>query len=423
MRAALLLALLAIAPIVRAQDPLIREFGGPGGLGQNVEFMTTAVFLDDVSSVFPNGINFYGGVYDALMFSAAGNITFVRPVGGFEGGWTAWPTLGIFHGHGSFNPATGRLQWDIQPHIDDVRPGQLAITWYLIGTEIDRELQLNTYQAILTNRGGGDFDVEYRYARCEWAEVRLGLLPDTAIMGFSSGDPEAIRHFDRPAADAIGEPRDYTWSGSGTDDMLRLCELSNTLDGDRVTPGLFRYRFRDGELRGCGNGIVEDDEQCDAGWHRPRDGCTPDCRIAPDVDGDHAYELPAGPEPPDPFFDYDRCPDRDDPACDADRDDDGIPDRLDNCDADFNPDQRNYDADINGDACDRDADADNVEDFDETGQPVDNCRFRYNPGPDHDGDGNIDIDEHYTQLDFDGDGQGDICDPDDDGDGVLDCGT
>ena len=424
--ATLLLFAIALSLPARAQVPPLRDdFGGPLGFGENQVLRGSGDYIRNLDLAFPPaGPAFYGATYDELVFSASGNITFVMVWSAFIGEWPGWPSIGPFHGHGDFRGGPGQIYWHLRPHVDDARPGLLAITWYLLGTELDPAQELNTFQAVFTHRGAGDFDVEFRYGRCEWATVRTGLAPLTAIMGFHSGEPDLVAPFDPEAAAAIGEARAYTWSGSATEDMLRLCELSNTLDGDRATPGLFRYRFRAGELRGCGNGIVEDDEQCDAGWHRPSDGCSPDCRLAPDIDGDHAFELPAGPEPPDPFGDYDRCVDPQDPACDADRDDDGLPDGDDNCPGHHNPDQRDYDGDGRGDLCDPDADFDRVDDFDETSAPLDNCRFRVNPGrTDLDGNGRVDPIETFTQEDLDGDGLGDVCDPDDDDDGILDCGN
>lgn len=77
----------------------------------------------------------------------------------------------------------------------------------------------------------------------------------------------------------------------------------------------------------------------------------------------------------------------------ADRDQDGIPDGIpssprDNCPDDSNPNQRDNDFDSLGDVCDADDDNDGVLDI------SDNCQYIANP----------------NQLDSDGDGDGDVCD-------------
>lgn len=88
---------------------------------------------------------------------------------------------------------------------------------------------------------------------------------------------------------------------------------------------------------------------------------------------------------------------------------------TDNCPSVRNTNQSNFDDDASGDACDDDDDLDGVEDSD------DNC-------PRGDGDAVFESlaaldrlrDQDPNQADFDGDGLGDLCDPDDDDDDVND---
>lgn len=79
-----------------------------------------------------------------------------------------------------------------------------------------------------------------------------------------------------------------------------------------------------------------------------------------------------------------------------DRDNDGIPDIIDNCDGLANGDQRDQDGDNIGDLCDDDVDGDGI------ANAFDNCPMIPN----------------LSQIDSDGDGIGDVCDPDFDGDGI-----
>jgi len=132
-------------------------------------------------------------------------------------------------------------------------------------------------------------------------------------------------------------------------------------------------------------------------------------------------------------------------ACDSDDDDDGVPDVSDNCPFTVNPGQADNDGDLLGDACDSDDDNDFVPDA------FDNCPFIANldqkdsekdPGPDGEpGIAGVDDDAMNGVDDFGelcplnmggfpqpipgsddqcGDGIGDVCDDDDDNDGLLD---
>ncbi|MCF2857254.1 thrombospondin type 3 repeat-containing protein [Pseudoalteromonas sp. SMS1] len=105
----------------------------------------------------------------------------------------------------------------------------------------------------------------------------------------------------------------------------------------------------------------------------------------------------------------------------SDADNDGVADRVDNCPALANPDQRNSDDDALGDACDDDDDNDGIKDY------KDNAPFIANPEQtDSDADlvgdivDNCPLHANPHQNDNDLDGLGDKCDTDDDNDTVLD---
>jgi hypothetical protein len=113
--------------------------------------------------------------------------------------------------------------------------------------------------------------------------------------------------------------------------------------------------------------------------------------------GDIGASPDAGPTRPNPCPFYDEL----------DLDCDGVPwmdratgQRIDNCDDDFNPDQRNSDHDFPGDLCDKwPLDSGNDFDGDGVSGHVDNCPAYDNP----------------DQSDADDDGFGDPCDQADDG--------
>ena len=107
--------------------------------------------------------------------------------------------------------------------------------------------------------------------------------------------------------------------------------------------------------------------------------------------------------------------------CDDDDDNDGVLDAKDNCPRLLNPIQENNDGDDLGDACDDDDDNDGIlDDGDHSGEPDDAV---CSGGATESCDDNCPMTANSDQADNDDDATGDICDPDDDNDGVLDDGN
>lgn len=107
-------------------------------------------------------------------------------------------------------------------------------------------------------------------------------------------------------------------------------------------------------------------------------------------------------------------------ACDDDGDNDGVADAEDNCPMVANPDQYDLDRDGQGDACDPDPDGDGLDDAAELAKGTDRLRADTDADGVNDGEDTCPLQADRVGADTDGDGAGDACDPDDDGDGVLD---
>ncbi|WP_372777453.1 CocE/NonD family hydrolase [Litorivivens sp.] len=112
------------------------------------------------------------------------------------------------------------------------------------------------------------------------------------------------------------------------------------------------------------------------------------------------------------------CPDSDTLA--ADDDGDGIANGTDNCPATANEDQLDTDGDSRGDACDLDDDNDGLLDEAEVAKGTDPTLPDTDFDGIGDGDDNCPLAANEDQLDSDRDGDGNVCDEDDDNDGVRD---
>ncbi len=413
---ALLIAVFVICPgVVHAQRgaPIVDGLGGPFDVGEPHEDL----FPVPLAPALPDGIRFYGDdLWDEIRVNWRGSLSLER-----YDDHAGTPIPGPFNvlGMGTrrmapFQHTSELTQYDIglpnpptyvgqRPPGDDGTPGRFVATWYQVTDRPPEPGTLrNTWQAIITGPDPDDYEVEFRYHRCEWA--RGQLREEGSAMGFDAGEGP--------------DGRGWMWPGSLSDDVTLLCRLSNVRE-----PGIFRYRIIDGIPTGCGIGPdpPPGPDRCLDDNHLPGDGCSPACYIEPDIDGDGRYEAPH-PDSVDPRGVYDDCTDIDNPLCNDDPDGDGFASLNDNCPDDFNPEQKDYDNDTVGNACDPDADNDVLPvpaNPDLQNRPEDICPFVYS-----DGTRRVDPERpsFVQQPDIDGDGLGDACDPDDDGDGVLDCG-
>ncbi len=285
----------------------------------------------------------------------------------------------------------------------------------------------------------------------------LNLDDDDDLVGLSMGfDQDADRVPN--ACDnclATGNPDQADAEQDGVGDACDNCPLDpnpNQADADGDLAGDACDADDDGDGRAdasdnCpldANPGQEDGDQDLAG-----DACDV-CPLLPDPAqadadqdgvGDACDDCPLDADPDQTDSDGDLAGD----ACDLDDDDDGVPDVLDNCRLVANPGQADGDGDGAGDSCDADDDGDFVPD------EFDNCPFvpnldqrdsEKNPGPDGqpgvagvDDDGANGVDDAgelcppnpggFPQPipgsdDLCGDGIGDVCDEDDDDDGLGD---
>jgi cysteine-rich repeat protein len=251
---------------------LLRGLGGPAGFGPNVlapnDDGSTEVI--SVAGQFPEGLWFFGSVYRSLYLNNNGNITFNQRLGEFTPQpfpVASQPMIAPFWAdvdtRGLPPPASNNVNWF-------VGPGRFVATWHLVGYYGSHDDLQNSFQLVLTDqraRNPGDFDVEFRYERCEWttgdASGGMGGFGGTpAQAGFDAGN---LRDF-------------FALPGSFTRGILNVCTTSNV-----GVPGLWQFQIRGGTVAMCGNGNVERGEECDDGNTAPGDGCSATCRR--EIDG------------------------------------------------------------------------------------------------------------------------------------------
>ena len=253
---------LGMTSLASAQVPLVADGGGTLGYGSsclspNDDGSSMAIPL---ASAFPAGVRFFDRTHTTMYVNTNGNISFSRelrtytpeafPVADQPMIAPYWGDVDIrgascsgFDGAGACsNPRDNGVWWHLQP-------GRVMVTWHNVGYYRCHDERKMSFQLILTAVEGcgseGDFDVEFRFNRCEWT---TGDASD-GTGGF--GGTPAQAGFD------AGNSRDFVMvPGSRTGEIHNImCGMSNV-----GTPGIWRYQIRSGEIICPDAGMV-----CDAG--------------------------------------------------------------------------------------------------------------------------------------------------------------
>ena len=219
---------------------LLDGFGGVAGFGTNSvptgdDTSSPAI---DLTAIFPaTGLDFYGTNHTSIFVNHNGNLSFGSMLTAFT------PTFPRSTPPALIAPWFGDVDTRMAPstsnavfwHVDTTGR-RLIATWNQVGYYNQRHELRNSFQVIITDRrdvAAGDFDVELRYAQCQWTTGNAsggvnGLGGTPASAGFDAGN--AVDYYELP--------------GSGTAAVLDLCTTSNV-----GVPGLWRYQFRGGRPR------------------------------------------------------------------------------------------------------------------------------------------------------------------------------
>ncbi|MCB1328266.1 MAG: calcium-binding protein, partial [Maritimibacter sp.] len=145
--------------------------GGPAGYGEGV-FSTTAkaagnnddgsVYVN-ISSVFENGIDFFGTTYSGIYINSNGNISFGSAFTDYQTSDLSSETTPMIAPFFSDVDITkgGNIYWDLDPAANTV-----TITWLNVAPYSGGGT--NSFQVVLTDTGGGDFNVEFIYQNITW---------------------------------------------------------------------------------------------------------------------------------------------------------------------------------------------------------------------------------------------------------------
>ena len=253
-----------------AEAPILGGLGGPvdyGGdcLSPNDDGSSASI---DLTQAFPSGLKFFSDIHTTAFVNTNGNITFSGRLSTFtprafpvaEQPMIApfWADVDIRQTGGSCMGSAGTTCTECSPCHEptengvwwQLEPGRMIITWDRVGYFSCRNDLRMSFQLILTSVpscGGGatDFDVEFRFNRCEWETGNAsggtnGFGGTPAQSGFDAGN--GMDFVMIPGSREAGISR-------------KLCDESNIGD-----PGVWRYQIRSGVVI-----CPEAGEQCDTG--------------------------------------------------------------------------------------------------------------------------------------------------------------
>lgn len=255
--AACLVIALALAPLDARAVPLIATYGGPAGYGANSLPANDDGYSDaiDLTVAFPGGVRFFGGPYTQVWVNNNGNISFSGGVYNYTP--TPFPIAdrpmiapywGDVDTRGVRDANNNMVYWHLQP-------GLMVATWHNVGVYYINDTVRMDFQLILRNAldcGSGDFDVEFRYNRCEWEAGRAsGDSNNNGICdaGETSCTPAQAGFDAGNLTDFVEIP------GSRTAAIRNLCTTSNVGE-----PGIWRFSVRGGAVACPGTGNI-----CDTG--------------------------------------------------------------------------------------------------------------------------------------------------------------
>ena len=203
---------------------LINDLGGAAGFGENVLARTDdgSSGTIDLSTVFTDGLDFFGHTYSKLWINNNGNVTFGAPSSTYtpsaitasSGNPNISPFFADVDTRGSTVTATpgGTSQGTNEVWYDlDTVNHVFTVTWDDVGYYSGGTNKLNAFQLQIIDesnapgRSAGDFDIVFRYESVNWTTGGAsggsnGLGGTVAVAGYTAGTGDANAYFELPAS-------------------------------------------------------------------------------------------------------------------------------------------------------------------------------------------------------------------------------
>ena len=190
---------------------LISGLGGTAGFGENVLDRNddSSTLELDVTSIFEDGLNFFGNVFTSLWVNNNGSVTFNGSRSSFtpsvitanNGNPEITPFFADVDtrgGEAATSPGGNSTGSNLVYYDFDTVNDRFVVTWDDVGYFSSNTDLTNAFQLVLTDRNNGNFDIEFRYENVEWTTGDasggtdgLGGTPARAGYTASTGNPES----------------------------------------------------------------------------------------------------------------------------------------------------------------------------------------------------------------------------------------
>lgn len=180
--------------------------GGSAGYGEiAVPRSDDGSLVLDLSGLFPEGLNYFGVLYDAsaVYVNTNGTVSFLSVLPDYPTADNSFPGRDVIapfwgdvdtrlDGEGA---ESGPVWVDIDPDA-----GVFSVTWQEVGVYRRNAEVSNTFQVQLMDRGGGDLDIVFRYEHIGWT-LGSGLTDGGARAGLASSRLTAPLWLEGPLED------------------------------------------------------------------------------------------------------------------------------------------------------------------------------------------------------------------------------